>query len=347
MPLRIAIVHHDASVRNVLWKVIAAEPDYIVAWMVGDGAEAMQHCRRDMPDLILVDLALPHRDGVKVTCDIMKSYPCAILILADAPNQQAGKVFEAMGCGALDAVAAPRPQENGSGEGANRLLKKIATLAKILGKSEQPLRAAAKSPDAVPAQLPFLVAIGSSTGGPKALAAILSAFPADLAAAIIIIQHVDLQFASGLSDWLSSQTPLAVRLAYEGMRPLPGTVLVAATNDHLIMGADLAFHYTAEPRDYPYRPSVNALFESLNKFWPRKDVAVLLTGMGRDGGIGMAALKKAGWHTITQDEKTSIVYGMPAAAVELGGATEILPLDRIAGAILKRVPARPAMKRRQ
>lgn len=346
MPLRIAVVHHDLMARNIVRKVIAMDPDYTLAWLVGNGGEVLESCRRDRPDLLLVDLALSDMDGVKVVSDVTKTFPCAILILADAPDQQAGKVFEAMGCGALDAVETPYAQENGLLEGDDRLLKKIATMAKILGKTEQLQRPGAKGTVPVRERLPHLVAIGSSTGGPKALATIISAFPADSEVAIIVVQHVDIQFASGLSDWLNSQTPLTVKLAREGMRPQPGAVLVAATNDHLIMGEDLALHYTAEPRDYPYRPSVNALFESLNKSWPSKDVAVLLTGMGRDGGTGMTSLKKSGWHTITQDEKTSIVYGMPAAAVELGGSTEILPLERIAGAIQKRLSGRMVMKRR-
>ena len=345
MSLRIAMVHHDLMARNIVRKVVAMDPDYTLTWLTGNGGEVLESCRRDRPDLLLVDLALSDMDGVKVVSDVMKNFPCAILILADAPDQQAGKVFEAMGCGALDAVETPYARENGLLEGDERLLKKIATMAKILGKTEQPQRPGAKETAAVRDRLPHLVAIGSSTGGPRALATIISAFPAESEVAIIVVQHVDIQFASGLSDWLNSQTPLTVKLAREGMRPLPGAVLLAATNDHLIMGEDLALHYTAEPRDYPYRPSVNALFESLNKYWPRKDLAVLLTGMGRDGGTGMAALKKSGWHTITQDEKTSIVYGMPAAAVELGGSSESLSLERIAPAILKRLSGRMVTKK--
>jgi two-component system response regulator WspF len=189
-----------------------------------------------------------------------------------------------------------------------------------------------------PDHLPTLVAIGSSTGGPRALATILSGLPENLNAAVVICQHVDLQFAQGMVQWLKSQTPLEVDLIGEGMRPRSGVALVAGTNDHLVMGSDRAFHYTSHPREYPYRPSVNTFFDSILKYWPRKDLAILLTGMGRDGGEGLAALRRAGWHTIAQDEKTSVVYGMPAAAVELGGAVEILPLTRIAGAILKNTP---------
>jgi two-component system, chemotaxis family, response regulator WspF len=333
MPLNIAIVHHDAAALKILRQVVALGTGYTVAWTTGSGVDALRNCRRDPPDMLLVDLALDGMDGAQFICNVMKEKPCAILVLSDAIAQHAGKVFEAMGCGALDAIATPCLQENGLVQGGDALLKKMATMAKLLGSTGQPSRPGSRSPAD---RLPPLIAIGSSTGGPKALATILSGLPKGLDAAFIICQHVDLQFAQGLAEWLNSQVPFPVALAEEGMRPRSGVALVAGTNDHLVLGPDRAFHYTADPRDYPYRPSVNTFFESLRKHWPRKDLAILLTGMGRDGGEGLLELRKAGWHTIVQDEKTSIVYGMPAAAVELGGAVEILPLEMIAGAILKK-----------
>lgn len=331
MSLRIAIVHHDLSVRNILRKVISAAPDYELRWLVGSGREALEQCRQNRPDLLLVDLALKDMDGARLVCEIMRKSPCAILLLTDEPDERAGKVFEAMGCGALDAVKTPSfPSSDVWGGGY--LLKKIAMLSKILARREKPGRLHLQRRN-----LPRLVAVGASTGGPKALAAIFSAFPADLQASVVVVQHLDLQFARGLSTWLDSQTRLPVRLIEEGMSPLAGQILIAGTNDHLVIGEDLAFHYISEPKEYPYRPSVNVFFESLNKYWPLRDVAALLTGMGRDGASGMAILKKAGWHTITQDQKTSVVYGMPAAAVEMDGSVESLPLEEIAGAILKKL----------
>lgn len=337
MPLKIAVVHHDAAALKTLSRVIAAEADYEIAWTTGNGSETIRKCRVNPPDILLVDLVLADMNGTKLICNIMKETPCAILVLSDAIARQAGKVFEAMGCGALDAIATPVVNANGLVEGSEALLKKMATMAKLLGNETQATRPAAPGTKTHPDRLPPLIAIGSSTGGPKALATILSALPASLDAAFIVCQHVDLQFAQGLAQWLNSQTPLSVTLAREGSRPRAGVILVAGTNDHIVLGQDRAFHYTSDPRDYPYRPSVNTFFESLQKYWPRRDVAVLLTGMGRDGGEGLSALRKTGWHTIVQDEKTSVVYGMPAAAVELGAAVEILPLDLIAGAILKKI----------
>ncbi|MEE9912129.1 MAG: chemotaxis-specific protein-glutamate methyltransferase CheB [Deltaproteobacteria bacterium] len=337
MPLTIAIAHHDAAALALLRQIVSREADYKIAWAASSGAEVLTKCRRDTPDLLLVDLALANRDGAKLICDVMKESPCAILVLSDALATQAGKVFEAMGCGALDAIGTPVRKADGLVEGRDALLKKIITMGKLLGNTTSPAQSGTAKTRHPSDHLPQLVAIGSSTGGPKALAAILSGLPENLDAAVVICQHVDLQFAQGLAEWLNSQTPLAVALAGEGMRPRSGVVLVAGTNDHLVLGQDRALHYTAHPRDYPYRPSVNTFFESIQKYWPHKDVAVLLTGMGRDGGEGLTALRKAGWHTIVQNEETSIVYGMPAAAVELGGAVEILPLEKIAGAILKKI----------
>ncbi|MBP7341868.1 MAG: chemotaxis-specific protein-glutamate methyltransferase CheB [Smithellaceae bacterium] len=338
MPFRIALAHHQEDALNVLRQILAPQTDYALAWIAQEGEEARRKCRLDGPDILLVDLALAGPDGARLVCDIMKETPCAILLLSDAIAKNAGKVFEAMGCGALDAITTPVLNKSGSVAGADALLKKLATISKLLGNASPAAPKAQPKTSRQTDRLPPLVAIGSSTGGPKALATILSALPGNLAAALVVCQHVDLQFAQGLAQWLDSQTPLTVTLAREGMRPRPGVVLVAGTNDHLVLGPDRTVHYTTHPREYPYRPSVNTFFQSLREHWPGRDLAVLLTGMGRDGAEGLASLRKAGWHTIVQDEKTSIVYGMPAAAAELGAAVEILPLDRIAGAILKKLP---------
>jgi two-component system response regulator WspF len=338
MPLKIALAHHDSITLETLQQIIAQEADYKVVWISDKSADVIRKCRREQPDILLVDLALANIEGAKLIRDLMQETPCAILILSDSIIRQAGKVFEAMGCGALDAIATPVLHPNGLIEGKDALIKKIATMAKLLGSVAHTARPAPPVYHPGPEQqLPPLIAIGSSTGGPRALATILGALPEKLDAAIVICQHVDLQFAEGLALWLNTQTPLNVSIAREEMRPKAGQVLVAGTNDHLVLGQDRTLHYTDHPRDYPYRPSVNTFFESLKNHWPRKDLAILLTGMGRDGAEGLLALYNSGWHTIVQDEKSSVVYGMPAAAVELGAATEILPLDKIAGTILKTI----------
>ena len=333
--MRLAIAHHDASTMDALKRIVAAIAGYDIIWMAADGAEAVRRCQKEKPELLLLDLALPLLDGSRTANGIMKSCPCAILLLTDSVEANAAKVFEAMGQGALDAVRVFLEKSTGKLNGEADIIKKLATIGKLIGKVETQVKAPFKGKTTSPDLLPPLVAIGASTGGPKALSIVLAALPKVLGAAVIIVQHVDEQFSRGLAEWLNGQSGLKVVLAGEGERPKIDTVLVASTNDHLILGADLVLRYTKEPRDYPYRPSVDVFFESLARHWPRRDMAVLLTGMGRDGASGLTALRKAGWYTIAQDEKTSVVYGMPAAAVEMGGAMDILPLDRIAPAIMK------------
>jgi two-component system response regulator WspF len=191
--------------------------------------------------------------------------------------------------------------------------------------------------------LPILVTLASSTGGPKALAVILASLPRRTDAAIAIVQHLDMQFSDGLAEWLNDQSQFKVILARDGMPIQRGAAFLAATNDHLVLGSDLTLHYTREPADNPYRPSVDTFFGSLREHWPEPGIAVLLTGMGNDGAAGLLALRQAGWHTIAQDQGTSVIYGMPAAAARLRAAAEILPLPEIAPAILRQLDRkRPA-----
>jgi two-component system response regulator WspF len=179
-----------------------------------------------------------------------------------------------------------------------------------------------------------LVAIGASAGGPAALAKVLSDLPKDFPAAIVIIQHVDAQFSAGMADWLSHKSCLPVRVAKEGERPTIGSVLLAGTSDHLTLTAAGRLAYTPEPRDYVYRPSVDVFFHSVCQFWPFEAVGVLLTGMGRDGAMGLKALRDKGCHTIAQDKESSAVYGMPKFAAALKAAVEILAVEQIAPALV-------------
>ncbi|MDX2099850.1 MAG: chemotaxis response regulator protein-glutamate methylesterase [Leptolyngbyaceae cyanobacterium bins.59] len=340
--MRIAIVNDMVMAVEAMRRVLLTVPDYKVVWVARDGAEAVTKCAQDTPDLILMDLIMPVMDGVEATRQIMKKSPCAILIVTASVGKNAAKVFEAMGHGALDAVNTPVLGSKGTPEAAQAILAKIGTIAKLVRRSSP--TPAAKTPtrtERVPLSMsiPPLVAIGSSTGGPKALASILSRLPADFGAAIAIVQHVDQQFSSGLADWLNQQTPLPVKIAVAGDRLEKGKVLLAGTNDHLSLRSDLSLHYIREPADYPYRPSVDVFFKSLSQHWTRKDTAVLLTGMGRDGGEGLSILRFRGWHTIAQDADSCVVYGMPKAAAELNAAVQILNPEAIAKTLIQRVQA--------
>jgi two-component system response regulator WspF len=222
----------------------------------------------------------------------------------------------------------------GEVSGAGALVEKIGVIAKLVGatgESRKPVRPAAGSAP------PRLLVIGASTGGPRTLATVLAPLPRSLKAAVVVVQHIDAQFAPGLVSWLDGQVALPVRAAEAGRAPQAGTVSVAVSNDHLVIQADGRFAYVPEPLEEPYRPSVDVFYRSLIKHWREPGVAVLLTGMGRDGGKGMLELRRAGWHTIAQDEASCAVYGMPKAAVELGGAIEVLPPEAIARSLGQRL----------
>jgi two-component system response regulator WspF len=341
--IRAAIVNDLPLAVTALRRVLDAAPGIEVAWTAADGAEAVEKCARDVPDVILMDLIMPVMDGVEATRRIMRESPCAIVVVTATVSGNAGKVFEAMGHGALDAVATPVLGADGAVTGGEELLKKIFTIAKLLARPGSPPGQAVPVPAVrSPAREPALAVIGASTGGPKAVAAILSGLPRDLEASLVVVQHVDMRFAGGLAEWLGSQCALPVRVAEDGQGLAPGVVHVAGTNDHLVLRPDLTLCYQAEPADYPYRPSVDAFFGSVARYWPKPGVAALLTGMGRDGAKGLLALRQAGWPTIAQDEATSVVYGMPKAAVELGAAKRILPLADIARAICDTLTLRSA-----
>jgi chemotaxis response regulator CheB len=163
----------------------------------------------------------------------------------------------------------------------------------------------------------------------------LRGLPKDFPAAIVIVQHVDEHFATGMAEWLNQASLLSVRVAREGDRPAPMSVLLASTRDHLTFKSADRLGYTVEPSENVYRPSVDVFFQSVCRLWRGDVIGVLLTGMGRDGAIGLKALRDQGYHTIAQDEATCAVYGMPKAAAALNAAVEIVPGPRIASKLLE------------
>jgi two-component system response regulator WspF len=346
--MRIGIANDAVLAREALRRIVLSSPANEVAWIAKDGAEAVALARADAPDLILMDLFMPGTDGVEATRRIMGESPCAILVVTATIAGHLSKVYQAMGYGALDAIDTPTLGPRGDITGAALLLHKIEVIEKLLHKPEEkPMGQSARVGSSASASqsYPFermldpIVAVGASTGGPQALAEVLSRLPTTLVASVVIIQHVDAAFAPGLGQWLSEQAGRPVLLATEGHQPAVGEVLLSGTDDHLVLGEDRRLHYSAEPRESSYRPSVDVFFNSAARNWPRPGVAVLLTGMLRDGAEGLLNLRRLGWRTIAQDESSSIVWGMPKAAVEIGAAEEVVPLLQIAEAITRLVPS--------
>ena len=333
--MRIGIVNDLAIVAEGLRRVVASIPESSTAWIACNGAEALEKCKIDTPDLVLMDLIMPVMDGVEATRRIMSESPCAILVVTATVDGNSAKVFEALGAGALDAVQTPALGVTGGVQSANALKFKIETLrqrshadglggAAVVGMGSK-LPSAGREP---------LIAIGASAGGPAAIAAILSRLPSDYFAPIVIVQHIDAQFVPSMVHWLNQHSKIQVRMLQGGERPEPGIVYIAATNDHLVFLDSATLGYTDEPREYCYRPSVDVFFESVARHWRGKVAAVLLSGMGRDGAQGLKRLRDRGAITIAQDSATSAVYGMPKAAVELNAAQRILPVSQIAGELV-------------
>ena len=337
--MRIAIVNDMQMAIEALRRGIRSHSEHEIAWVAWNGEEAVKCCKEDPPDLILMDLIMPLMSGVEATRRIMAESPCPILIVTNSVNTNAALVFEAMGAGALDAIKTPILGGHGVkiGEGFDGLLHKINTIHKLTRNNAKKVVTSPAEKKIITSSVNHcpLVAIGSSSGGPLALANILSTLPTDFPAAIVIVQHVDEHFAKQLMIWLAEQSALPFAVAKEGEVPQVGSVLVAATNDHLAVGSDGKLMYTPNPREYVYRPSVDVFFESVAKHWHNRVIGVLLTGMGRDGAAGLLKLREMGYHTIAQDRASSAVYGMPKAAAEINAAVEILPVDEIAQALME------------
>jgi len=345
--MRIAIVNDLAVACEALRRVLAADPSLSIAWIARDGAEAVECARRDKPDLVLMDLIMPKMDGVAATREIMRVAPCPILVVTATVSGNAALVYEALGAGALDAVNTPTIAAKGAIDGAAELVRRIRLVARAQGAPmPQPPAAATRSSVAAvstrPAAnaplsaraiaLPKIVAIGASTGGPRAIAAVLATLPRPMPFAVAIVQHVSSEFVAGFADWLAAETRRPVRLARAGDRLAADDIVVAGEDKHLVLSADGAVAYSDEPRESLHRPAVDELFSSLARH-AAPGVAVLLTGMGRDGAEGLARLRAAGWHTIAQDEASSVVWGMPGTAHRIGAAVETLPLEAIGAAV--------------
>ena len=323
--MRIAIVNDTLMAVEALKRVISQKHEHEIVWVAYNGEEAVEACANDIPDLILMDIIMPVMDGVDATRQIMQDSPCAILLVTSSVTSNASKVFEAMGAGALDAINTPVLDQSDSAQIGEDLLKKIHIISKLIthGKKTQ-APAEHKILKVSQTNTMPLIAIGSSTGGPAALVSVLDKLPKNSPAAFVIVQHIDQQFVDGFIKWLNDQISLPVRMAQNGEQPESGTVLVANSAQHLILQKNQTLNYTKDPETYPYKPSVNVFFESIAHYWEGNAIGVLLTGMGRDGALGLLEMHENGFTTIVQEESTCAVYGMPKEAVKLNAANYVL-----------------------
>lgn len=352
--MRIAIVNDLPLAVEAMRRVLVADGRHTIAWIARDGAEAVSRAVADTPDLVLMDLIMPVMDGVEATRRIMAGAPCAILVVTATVEGNVTRVYEALGAGALDAVQTP-----GFGVGGAMLMVKLDQLGKRIKGREtvspflnttavSAVAANGSASGLKPVPASWLGGIGASAGGPAALAKVLGGIPADFPGALVVVQHIDDAFSAGLISWLGTQCKLKVKAAVDGDVPAPGVVYVAVGDHHLIVDTAGRLARTDVPRDCIYLPSIDVFFQSMAINWKKPGCGTLLTGMGRDGAIGLREMREAGFATLTQDRASSAVYGMPKAAAELGAATHILPLDAVSTQLrlLANNPVTPVPARR-
>ena len=327
--MRVGIVNDLGMACEALRRVVVAG-GHQPAWTAHDGAEAVALAQHDRPDVILMDLVMPGMDGVEATRQIMAEAPCPIIVVTASVGRHMNRVYAAMHHGALDAADTPVLGPQGDVRGADDLLAKLDTVGKLIGAGAA---ARCEGRRRTSSERPPLVLLGASTGGPGALAEILTRFPKRWHACVIIVQHFDALFSADLAHWLSVHTGHPVELAAEGDEPAPGRWLLAGTDDHLVITPSRRLGYVTDPKGLSYRPSVDVFFQSVAAHWPDPGAAALLTGMMRDGAEGLKALRRRGWHTVAQDQATSVVWGMPRAAAEIGAAARVLPVTEIGAAL--------------
>jgi two-component system chemotaxis response regulator CheB len=295
-----------------------------------------------------MDIHMPHLDGFEATRRIMETQPLPIIICtATASPQDLAVAFRSMEAGAVACVGKPVALGADFEPRLHNLLQTVRLMSEVkVVRRWNRSRSAPMMPPTSSSGKPRassgvkFVGIGASTGGPPVLQAILSGLPKDFPVPLLIVQHIARGFLPGMVDWLSQTTGLRVHIAAHGAAPLPGHAYVAPDDFHLAADARGHLVLAREQAESGLRPAVSYLFRSLADSYGANAVGVLLTGMGRDGAEELKRMKDHGAYTIAQDRDSSIVHGMPGAAIELGAASQVLAADRIAGALIARIGSR-------
>lgn len=328
-PIRVLVADDSDLFREVLSRVITADPAFEVVAAAADGYQAARLAQALKPDVITMDINMPDADGFSGIARIMAETPTPILVLTVNPEETVG--FRALSLGALDILEKPQADADLDDYGTTlrsrlRLLAGVRVIRHLRGLRAQ--RPAAARPVAHS----DVVVVGASLGGPRALATLVRALPAGFGAPVLVVQHIAEGFTEGLANWLDQESKLTVRTARDGEVLRPGQVLLAPTGRHLVVTRGHA-RLSDAPAVDSFKPSVTPLFLSAAEAYGARVCGVILTGMGRDGADGLQAVKRAGGHTIAQDEASSAVFGMPRAAIETGAVDRVLPLEEIPRAL--------------
>ena len=343
-PVRVLIVDDSALVRKILSGGMAQDPEIEVVGQAGDPYKARDLIVELRPDVITLDVEMPRMDGVTFLKRYMSVIPIPTVMISSLTQEGKRITLEALEAGAVDVIAKPAV---GVVDGLPLLLEDInrrVKLAAAVDVSSYARRASQRDMEPVAAALEEttdrIIALGASTGGVEALGRIIPVFPAD-APGIVIVQHMPPGFTTTFAERLNTLSRMSVKEAEQGDRVMAGRVLLApGGNRHMVIvrsGGEYRISLKeGEPVNYS-RPSVDVLFESVATAAGNNAVAALLTGMGKDGAQGLLKIRRAGGKTFAQDEATSVVFGMPQVAIQMGGAGSVAPLDKIPNLLLSSI----------
>ncbi len=330
--IRVMVVDDSRLVRTILREVLESDPELRVVEEAENGAEAVQKCIATGPDVVLMDVQMPIMDGLAAVERIMEERPTPVIILsATVSDGEVKSAFRAVRAGAFEAL--PKPEGVTTPEAYARIAEGLVSRVKLYAKvgRQRGWQEAATTQalvgslsTALPVASPRVVALGASTGGPRTVQAVLAALPATFPCPILLVQHISLGFTRGFAQWLQREVSLTVKVVERAERLEAGSVYLAVDGRHLEARRGFAVLRDTPPVN-ACRPSVDVLFQSLAREYGALAVAVLLTGMGRDGAQGALAIREAGGEVLVQDEASSVIFGMPKAAIELGAATRVAP----------------------
>lgn len=363
--IRILVVDDSPFMQRRLTEILEQTPDLRVVGRAQHGGEAVTLAERLRPDVITMDLNMPHMDGLQAIDVIMRTSPRPIVVISSHTRRCARAAFDALEAGAVEIVAKPSDRSvsldlDSVAEEIVRKVRQAARIRVVRSRSNQAPAAARPPVASNPAitsapraslgsprmhddpDRPALIAIGSSTGGPVALRQIFQAIRHAHLPPVLIVQHLPPGFTRDLASQLSALSPIEVVEAAAGQIPRPGVAYVAPGGQHLEFGPDGHLALSQAPPVRHCRPSVDVLFASVAGHVGAHALGIILTGMGDDGTNGATALRRAGARVIAQDEATSLVYGMPKAAADAGAVDAILPLDHIIEQIAALAASAPA-----
>jgi two-component system chemotaxis response regulator CheB len=348
-PARILIVDDSAVIRKVLSNLLASDPEIVVAGTAGNGHQALARIPEMKPDLVTLDIEMPGMDGLETLVEIRKLYPkLPVIMFSTLTERGATATLDALARGASDYVT--KPSHSGGSEASRErvqeeLIRKIKSLCAVRVPQPRPVPMPTLVPGRPRARVD-VVAIGTSTGGPNALTALVPQLPADFPVPIVIVQHMPPLFTRLLAERLNTLAHLKVQEGKEGERLQRGQVWIAPGDYHMTVarkGTEFVLGINHDPQENSCRPAVDVLFRSVAHSYGASVLAVVLTGMGADGTRGSADIRQAGGEIVVQDEASSVVWGMPGSVVAASLAHRIYPLADIGPEVVRRVAMRRAL----